>query len=639
MSERRVWAPKAASVDLVVGEQRIAMHAGPRGWFAVALSTGDLWADYGYSLDGGAVLPDPRSPRQPHGPRGRSRPVDHAAFRWSDQDWRGGPPLAASVLYELHIGTFTPEGTFDGAIERLEHLVELGVTTIEVMPVATFPGSRGWGYDGVDLYAPHEAYGGPDGLKRLVDAGHAHGLGVVLDVVYNHLGPDGNVLGEFGPYFTDRYRTPWGAAMNLDGPQSDEVRSFLVDNAVMWLRDYHLDGLRLDAVHALHDESAHHVLAELAECVGALRGQLGRHTVLIAESDANDPRTVTAPDAGGLGLDAVWLDDFHHSLHAVLTGERVGYYEDFGPFAMVAEALTHGFVYRGQYSEFRQRRHGAPIHPSRAGADRFVGYLQNHDQVGNRAGGERIGHLAGRAELLAGLAIVLSAPFTPMLFQGEEWSASTPFLYFTDHDNPELARAVSEGRRHEFPHLGSAAVPDPQDTETFRRSKLRWEEMATSPHNEIYGWVRSLLALRREQPSLRTPVLNQVRVALNESERQLLVQRGCVLLVVNLGTGEAPTPEGGSPLLSSPAVGATPAGVVTFRRAAPDSSLESLGDGSATIEASNPMAPTIISTTRRPGAQYRWRLDVSVLGLSRGAATARPRSRQGGAGGRPRPAA
>ena len=566
MTLRRVWAPDAASVELVLGERRLPMTRAQRGWFCVTLADEESRAEYGFSLDGGPVLPDPRSPRQPSGTAGPSCPVDHAAFPWSDHRWRGGPPLAASVIYELHVGTFTPEGTFDSAIDRLDHLVELGVTTIEIMPVATFPGRRGWGYDGVFLYAPHEAYGGPDGLKRLVDACHARGLAILLDVVYNHLGPDGNVLGQFGPYFTDSYHTPWGRALNLDGPDSDEVRSFLIDNAVMWLRDYHFDGLRLDAVHAIHDESAHHFLASLSERVRDLGAQVGRHTVLVAESDSNDPRTVAGRETGGFGLDGVWLDDFHHSLHAFLTGERVGYYEDFGPLTMIADALTHGFVYRGQYSRFRRRRHGAP---ARTGSDRFVGYLQNHDQVGNRALGERIGHLTTSAEVIAGLAIVLAAPFTPMLFQGEEWSASTPFLYFTDHVDPELATAVSEGRRREFPHLVAATVPDPQDLQTFEQSKLRWDELETSPHREVHQWVRALLTLRRDQPALRATTLTDVVAAVQPQHRQLLLQRGDVLLVVNLGDAAAPVPDNAQELLRSDAIGATPAGVVTFHGVAP----------------------------------------------------------------------
>ena len=388
---------------------------------------------------------------------------------------------AASTLrsiYELHVGTFSPEGTFDGAAARLDHLVDLGVDVVELLPVAQFPGRHGWGYDGVDLYAPHDPYGGPDGLKRLVDACHARGLAVVIDVVYNHLGPAGNYLAEFGPYFTDRYTTPWGTAVNLDGPDSDPVRDFVVGNALMWVRDYHADGLRLDAIHAIVDTSAVHILEELRAQVEALAAELGRQVFLIAESDLNDPKIVHRPELGGYGIDAQWSDDFHHALHAVLTGERTGYYADFGSLDHLAKSLRQAYVYDGGYSPHRRRRHGRS--PAGLPPTRFLGYLQNHDQVGNRATGERSSMLLSTGLLKVAAAIVLLGPFVPMLFQGEEWAASTPFLYFTDHDDPELGEAVSEGRRREFAAFGWSPeqVPDPQAPETFEASVLRWDERA-----------------------------------------------------------------------------------------------------------------------------------------------------------------
>src|SRR5262245_10551081 len=355
--------------------RRLPMTRDGRGWWTAVPPAGSDGIEYRFALDGGAPHPDPRSPFQPHGVHGPSRRVDHGAFRWSDGAWRAGP-LSSAVIYELHVGTFTPQGTFDAAIERLDHLGRLGITHVELMPVAEFPGTRSWGYDGVDLFAPHHGYGGPDGLKRLVDACHARGLALLLDVVYNHLGPDGNYLASYGPYFSDRYHTPWGDAVNLDGPDSDEVRRFFCDNALMWLRDYHMDGLRIDAVHALFDQSALPFLEQLAEEVAALGAQQGRRLVLIAESDLNDPRIVRSPSVGGYGLDAAWNEDFHHAVHATLTGERTGYYADFGAVTDVATALCEGLVYGGRYSIYRRRIHGR----AEKGLDghAFVGFIQNH---------------------------------------------------------------------------------------------------------------------------------------------------------------------------------------------------------------------------------------------------------------------
>ncbi len=395
-----MWAPAADRVEVVVGGTGHPMEARHSGWWEASVADAGHGTDYGFVLDGSdEVLPDPRSPWQPNGVHGQSRVYDHGRFAWTDQHWHGRP-LPGSVLYEMHVGTFTPEGTFDAATDRLDHLVALGIDAVELLPVASFPGRHGWGYDGVHLWAPHEPYGGPDGLKRFVDAAHARGLAVVLDVVYNHLGPDGNRLGSFGPYFTSAHATPWGDAVNFDQEGSDEVRAFVVQNALMWLRDYHFDGLRLDAVHAITDHSATHLLEELGRAVAAESAHLGRQLFLIAESDLNDPRLVTSREAGGYGLDAQWSDDFHHALHAALTGERQGYYCDFGSLETLKKALTRVFVHDGTMSTYRGRHHGRPVNVRETPAHRFLGFLQNHDQVGNRASGDRIGALLPSPGLL-----------------------------------------------------------------------------------------------------------------------------------------------------------------------------------------------------------------------------------------------
>jgi maltooligosyltrehalose trehalohydrolase len=545
-----VWAPAAESVQVEAGGERHAMSpAGRPGWWT-AEAQGD---DYGFVLDGEGPFPDPRSPWQPDGVHGLSRVYDHGRFAWTDGAWRGRP-LAGSVLYELHTGTFTPEGTFDAAIERLDHLVDLGVDIVQLMPVAAFPGRHGWGYDGVDLWAVHEPYGGPDGLKRFVDACHRRGLAVVLDVVYNHLGPSGNYLGRYGPYFTDAYRTPWGPAVNVDREGSDEVRAFIIENALMWLRDYHLDGLRLDAVHAIQDHRAVHLLEELASAVSRLKAQAGRELFLIAESDLGDPRLVTSREAGGYGLDAQWSDDFHHALHSALTGERQGYYCDFGSLDALAKTLTRVFFHDGTWSTFRGRSHGRPVDTLRTPGDRFLGFLQNHDQVGNRATGDRISAEAPLELLKVGTGLLLTAPFTPMLFMGEEWGAATPWCFFTDHEEPELARAVSEGRRREFADHGwdSADVPDPQAPETYRRSVLDWAEPGKPHHRELLDWYRALIALRRAWPELTDPRLTEVSVEHGES--WLLLRRGRLRVAANLGTDPVRLPEGELLLASDSAV-------------------------------------------------------------------------------------
>jgi maltooligosyltrehalose trehalohydrolase len=495
-----LWAPAAKSVDLVTDTRRIAMlPAGEPGHWQAEVDPGELRQGYRYSLDGNAPIPDPRSPWQPQGVHGASHRVDAAELR----DLRRespvflAKPLREAVIYELHVGTFTPQGTYAAARERLPHLVQLGITHVELMPVATSPGRRGWGYDGVDLFAPLPAYGTPRQLAEFVRACHASGIAVLLDVVYNHLGPDGNYLAQYGPYFTDQYKTAWGEALNYDGSGSDSVRRFLIDNALMWLRDYGFDGLRLDAVHAIFCFGAVHVLEELGRAVDALGAELGRNLVLIAESDLNDPRLVRPVSQGGYGLSAHWSDDFHHAVHRLFTGETDGYYADFQGLPDVAIALRDGYVYQGRYSAHRGRRHGRP--PAGVLPDQLVVCSQNHDQIGNRAQGERLSMLLDVPQLKAIAAMTLLSPFVPLLFQGEEWGARTPFLYFTDHENAELGRLVAEGRSREFGSFRWAgSVPNPQEIDTFERSKLDWSELRAPLHAELLDWYRQLIRLRRD---------------------------------------------------------------------------------------------------------------------------------------------
>jgi maltooligosyltrehalose trehalohydrolase len=493
-----VWAPSAKSVELVTPQRRIALHrrdpqsAAADGYWQAQVETDALAQGYRYSLDGADPIPDPHSMWQPDGVHGRSYVVDLPAIT---ADFRA-KPLGESVIYEMHIGTFTAQGTYAAAQAKLPHLVELGVTHVELMPLATFPGTRGWGYDGVYLYAPFPAYGKPHELAAFVQACHTHGIAVLLDVVYNHLGPDGNYLAQYGPYFTDRYKTGWGAAINYDGPDSDPVRRLIIENALMWLRDYGFDGLRLDAVHAIFSFDALHVLEELSSAVKDLGETLGRRFVIIAESDLNDPRLVQPSRSGGLGMDAHWADDFHHAVHVFFTGEQEGYYQDYQGLADLATALRAGYVYQGRYSPHRRRRHGRA--PARVAAQQLIVFAQNHDQIGNRAQGERLSMLLSVAELKAIAALTLLAPFVPLLFQGEEWGAKSPFLYFTDH-NPELGRLVVEGRSKEFSSFKwQGEVPNPQHEDTFTRSKLDWSELAQPPHAELYQWHRRLIALRQE---------------------------------------------------------------------------------------------------------------------------------------------
>jgi maltooligosyltrehalose trehalohydrolase len=525
-----VWAPIAESVELAIGMKRVPMERGPDGWWRTAQAVLSPESDYAFIVDGRGPFPDPRSPWQPQGVHGPSRHLDHSVFAWTDRHWQARP-LSSAIVYELHLGTFTPEGTCDAAIARLPHLCDLGITHVQLMPVAAFEGDRGWGYDGVAPFAPHEAYGGPDGLKRLVNACHAHGLGVILDVVYNHLGPTGNYLSQYGPYFSDRHPTPWGQGVNFDGPASQEVRQYFLDNARMWLRDYHIDGLRLDAIHAIIDLSAVHFLEELAASVEEWSASLGRHFVLIAESDLNDPRVVQPWEIGGYGIDAQWSDDIHHALHVVLTGEQLGYYADFSSIEDLAVSLRRPYVYAGHHSTVRGRPHGRP--PVGMTGHRFVAYLQNHDQIGNRALGERICHLVSHQRAMLGTALILLSPYVPMLFQGEEWSASSPFQYFVDFERePELALAVSEGRRRECA-FSDIEVPDPNARSTFERSRLNWEELALSMHREMFEWHQKLIQFRRSHPSLTNGRLDQVHTRLDTEQEWLVVDRDPVVIAAN----------------------------------------------------------------------------------------------------------
>ena len=520
----------------VAGAVRAMDGPGDRGWWLLDVSDSGHETDYGFLVDDDAkVYPDPRSPWQPNGVHGLSRVYDHSRFNWSDARFQA-PPLASGIVYELHMGTFTAQGTFDAAIEKLDHLLELGITHVNLMPVAAFDGRHGWGYDGVALFAVHEPYGGPDGLKRFVNAAHAKGLAVLLDVVYNHFGPSGNYTGKFGPYVTDSHHTPWGGAVNLEDAGSNEVRRFFCDNAQMWIRDYHIDGLRIDAVHAFVDRSAIHFLEQLADEVETLGATLGRRLVLIAESDLNDPRVVTPREAGGFGIDAQWSDDFHHALFTVLSpGDRNGYYADFGSLAQLAKALERTFVYDGIYSRYRKRIHGKPT--GALSQHRFLGYIQTHDQVGNRALGDRISHIAGLERARIAAAISLLAPFVPMLFQGEEWAASSPFQYFADHQDKELARLVSEGRKREFRAFGWApeTIPDPEDPRTYEASKLRWNEVNERQHAEMLEWYRALIRLRRTTPFLNDGNLGNTRVTFDEEKQWLCVERGTISILCNLG--------------------------------------------------------------------------------------------------------
>jgi len=533
-----VWAPRAETVRLQLDDAVLPMHPTTHGWWDVEADTLPAATEpqnYGYLLDADPTpLPDPRSRRQPDGVHGLSRTYDPGSFGWQDDLWTGRQ-LAGGLIYELHIGTFTPDGTLDAATTKLDHLVELGVTAVELLPVNGFNGTHNWGYDGVAWYAVHEVYGGPVAYQRFVDACHARGLAVIQDVVYNHLGPSGNYLPRFGPYLHDEKANTWGSSINLDGPESEEVRSYIIDNALMWLRDYHVDGLRLDAVHALVDARAKPILEDLAEQVDALSAHLGRPLTLIAESDLNDPKLITERSAGGYGIDAQWSDDFHHVLHVALTGETTGYYADFGSMSAIAKVLTRGFYHDGTWSSFRGRSHGRPVDTTRMPTSRFVVFLQDHDQIGNRAIGDRLSATLTADQLAMGAALLFTSGFTPMLFMGEEWGARTPWQFFTSHPEKELGEATATGRIAEFARMGwdPDVVPDPQDPSTFENSTLDWSELDNPEQAALLDIYRALARLRRRHPALTDPRFGTVKVDCDDDERWLLLNRGGLQIVAN----------------------------------------------------------------------------------------------------------
>lgn len=550
MTEFAVWAPLPNRVRLDVDGRRHEMTRHDNGWWRAEVAA-DSEARYGFLLDDDpTVVPDPRSARQPDGVHGRSQLWDPDRATWTDAGW-GGRSIEGSVIYELHTGTFTPAGTFEAAIDKLDHLVELGVDFVELMPVNAFNGTHGWGYDGVLWFAVHEPYGGPDGLVRLVDACHTRGLGVLIDAVFNHFGPSGNYLPRFGPYLSP-VASPWGEGVNLDGPGSDEVRRYIVDCALRWMRDFHADGLRLDAVHALSDRTAVHILEELSTETAALSVDLGRPLSLIAESDLNDPRLITPRDRGGYGLTAQWDDDIHHAIHTAVSGERQGYYADFGSMSALAGTLRNGYFHAGSYSSFRGRRHGRPLDTALIPATRLLAYTCTHDQVGNRANGDRPSQNLDPGQLAVKAALALGSPYTAMLFMGEEWASTRPFQFFSSHPEPELARSTAEGRKAEFAAHGwdADAVPDPQDLQTFRRSKLDWDEPERPGHAEMLAFYRELIRLRRTEPDLADPWLPHLDIEFDEAQRWIVLHRGRIAIACNLGAKTVSVPAAGELLLS-----------------------------------------------------------------------------------------
>jgi maltooligosyltrehalose trehalohydrolase len=523
-TEFRVWAPERQRVELHIvapEERRIALTQTDAGYFEATVDCG-AGTRYLFALDGGDERPDPASRLQPEGVHGASEVVG-TEFEWTDRTWNG-LPLEDLVIYELHVGTFTPEGTFDAVIEHLDALKDVGITAVELLPVAQFPGTRNWGYDGVYVGAAQNSYGGPRGLKRLVDACHARGLALLLDVVYNHLGPEGNYLSQYGPYFTDRYKTPWGLALNFDGPHSDFVRWYFIHNALQWIDEFHIDGLRVDAVHAIVDHSAEPFLQDLCDAVRKRAVQLGRRVHMIAESDLNDPRVISPKESFGLGFDAQWDDDFHHALHVLLTGERDGYYSGFHGVSDLARVLTTGYLYVGQHSTYRGRKYG--LKPNTSDGAKFVVCAQNHDQVGNRMTGDRLAELVTYEKLrLSAVAVVLS-PFIPMLFMGEEYGEKAPFLYFTSHSDEALIEAVRNGRREEFDDFEWAGEPpDPHDEETFRKSKLDWNNLQREEHASLRRFYAQLFQLRRDTAALRTLDLSRVETTADDARRTLVMRR------------------------------------------------------------------------------------------------------------------
>ncbi|MHA3022071.1 malto-oligosyltrehalose trehalohydrolase [Mycobacterium sp. BMJ-28] len=548
MTEFAVWAPRPQRVRLDVDATTYPMVRGADDWWRAEVPAGPD-SRYGFVLDDDeTVLPDPRSARQPDGVHARSAVWTP---RSTPAPW-AGRSIEGAVIYELHLGTFTPGGTFDSAIEKLDHLVELGVGFVELMPVNAFSGTHGWGYDGVLWYAVHEPYGGPDGLLRFVDACHARGLGVLIDAVFNHLGPSGNYLPRFGPYLS-RGSNPWGESINIADADADEVRRYILDCALRWMRDFGADGLRLDAVHALVDTTAIHILEELAAETDALATELGRPLSLIAESDLNDPRLITPREHGGLGMTAQWDDDIHHAIHSAVSGERQGYYGDFGSIQTLAQTLAHGYFHAGTYSSFRHRRHGRPLDTATIPATRLLAYTLTHDQVGNRAVGDRPSQNLTFGQLAVKAALVLGSPYTAMLFMGEEWGSSSPFQFFTSHPEPELGRATAEGRKAEFAAHGWDAddIPDPQDPATFERSKLDWSEPSVGEHARLLQVYRDLIELRASESDLADPWLTHLHIEYDEDARWIVMHRGALTVAANLGTAAVTVPVAGATVLAS----------------------------------------------------------------------------------------
>lgn len=549
-TEFSVWAPTPDQVRLDVDGTLHPMTRAQDGWWRAVVDAAPD-ARYGFVLDDDAtVIPDPRSARQPDGVHERSQLWSPSPNAWTDTGWQGRS-IEGAVIYELHIGTFTPQGTFDSAIEKLDYLVELGADFVEVMPVNAFSGTHGWGYDGVLWYAVHEPYGGPDGLVRFVDACHSRGLGVLIDAVFNHLGPSGNYLPKFGPYMSSG-SNPWGESINIADAGSDQVRRYILDCALRWMRDFHADGLRLDAVHALVDTTAVHILEEMSAETDSLADEVGRPLSLVAESDMNDPRLITPRDQGGLGMTAQWDDDIHHAIHSAVSGERQGYYGDFGTLATLAETLRHGYFHAGTYSSFRARRHGRPLDTATIPATRLLAYTLTHDQVGNRAIGDRPSQNLTAGQQAIKAALVLGSPYTAMLFMGEEWASSSPFQFFSSHPEPELARATAEGRKKEFAEHGWDAdeIPDPQDPETFSRSKLKWDETGTGEHAQLLDFYRALIALRGNEPDLADPWLDNLGVDYDEDRRWFVMRRGALAIACNLGTEAVDVPVSGDVVLA-----------------------------------------------------------------------------------------
>ncbi|MFW7381153.1 MAG: malto-oligosyltrehalose trehalohydrolase [Oligoflexus sp.] len=536
--EFSVWSPQCKSMKLIISQD------GSTQEFSLNKNSDDMWTHsvqistdkpcfYQYRIDDDQIVPDPCSHFQPQGIDGPSELIDHSSFSWNDQNFTP-PPWQKAIIYELHVGTFTAGGQFVDIINKLDYLLELGVTHIELMPVTTFSGNYGWGYDSVFPFSPHAAYGRPEELKKLVDTCHQKGLAVILDVIYNHFGPNGNYFGSFAPYHTHRYQTPWGDAINYDDDYSDQVRQMVIKNVDMWLSDYHFDGLRLDAIHAIFDQSATHILEEINQHVKILDQKLNKTHFMIAESDLNDPKVIRPLEDWGYGFQAQWSDDYHHAIHSYLTGEQTGYYADFGRLSDISKALQKGFIYDGNHAKSRKRKHGRALH--NCSPRQLITCIQNHDQVGNRARGERLSQILTPDQLKLAAGLNLLAPTTPLLFQGEEWGASSPFLYFTNHQDPELATAVREGRIREFVSFGwkKEDIPDPQEALNFDLSKLQWEEKEWDDHHEILSWYKKLLKLRKQYLDGESfQFLSAKNITVLEEEKIFLMQNQSLSIVFN----------------------------------------------------------------------------------------------------------